>query len=122
MRKAAVITWLGIIVLGIAVLFWRNEWVYNLPTPVPAQYVAVNAGERIDLSSMLPQKTDKPVFLHFFNPTCPCSRFNMPHFKELVKEYGDAVNFSIVVMSSKTYTQKEIQTKYDLPIPVYFDS
>lgn len=122
MRKAVVISWLGIVVLGMALLFWHNEWVYNLPTPVPARYRAVYSGEKIDLSSIMPRRAEKPVFLHFFNPSCPCSRFNMPHFKELVKEYGHAVNFSIVVMSSKEYTEKEIQEKYDLPIPVYFDS
>lgn len=122
MRKAVVITWLGIVVLGIALLFWRNEWIYNLPTPVPKQYVAVHSGEPIDLSQLVSLNKEKPQFLHFFNPTCPCSRFNMPHFKELVKEYGHAVNFAIVVMSSKDYTQEEIQNKYDLPIPVYFDS
>jgi hypothetical protein len=122
MRKAAVITWLAIVVLGMALLFWRNEWKYNLPTPVPANYVAVQSGLPIDLSQMMAVSGAKPTFLHFFNPTCPCSRFNMPHFKELVAAYGDAVDFSVVVMSSKKYTEKEIQEKYDLQIPVYFDS
>ena len=46
----------------------------------------------------------------------------MPHFKSLVAEYGQAVDFSVVVMSTNTYTEKEIQEKYDLSIPVYFDS
>jgi thiol-disulfide isomerase/thioredoxin len=122
MRKAAVITWLGIVMLGMALLFWRNEWKFNLPTPVPKQYVAVNAGEKINLSQLVSLNNDKPQFLHFFNPSCPCSRFNMPHFKELVKEYGHAVNFAVVVMSDKNWTEKEIQVKYDLSIPVYFDS
>lgn len=122
MRKAAVITWLGIVVLGIALLFWRNEWVYNLPTPVPENYVSVKAGESIDLTQMMAVSGARPTFLHFFNPSCPCSRFNMPHFKELVTEYGNAVNFSMVVMSDKKYSEKEIQEKYGLSIPVYFDS
>ena len=122
MRKAVVISWLGIIVLVMAVLFWHNELVYTLPTPVPEKYVDVHSGEAIDLSHYMTVSKEKPQFLHFFNPTCPCSRFNMPHFKSLVAEYGHAVNFGIVVMSSNTYTEKEIQEKYDLSIPVYFDS
>ena len=122
MRKAVVISWLGILVVAIAALFWRNELVYNLPTPVPQNYVAVNSGETIDLSQYMTVSREKPRFLHFFNPSCPCSRFNMPHFKSLVAEYGQAVDFSVVVMSTNTYTEKEIQEKYDLSIPVYFDS
>jgi hypothetical protein len=122
MRKAAVITLLGIIVLAIAALFWRNEWVYSLPTPVPERYTSVANGEKIQLSSLMPAGADKPRFLHFFNPSCPCSRFNMPHFKELVKTYGHDVDFAVVVMSDKKYSEKEIQDKYDLQIPVYFDS
>src|SRR5688500_517192 len=101
MRKAVIITWLGIVVLGIALLFWRNEWVFNLPTPVPQNYVAVKSRSTIDLSPMVKLDGEKPKFLHFFNPHCPCSRFNMPHFKELVKAYGHAVDFAIVVMSSR---------------------
>lgn len=122
MRKALVISWLGIIVAIMAVLFWRNELVYTLPTPVPQNYVAVNSGETIDLSQFMTVSGEKPQFLHFFNPSCPCSRFNMPHFKSLVAEHGHAVDFAIVVMSDKTYSEKEIQEKYDLSIPVYFDS
>lgn len=122
MRKAVVISWIGIIVVTMAVLFWRNELVYMLPTPVPQNYVAVNSGETIDLSQYMTVSREKPQFLHFFNPSCPCSRFNMPHFKSLVTEYGYAVNFAIVVMNDRTYTEKEIQEKYDLSIPVYFDS
>src|SRR5262245_27652996 len=104
MRKAAVITFLGIVVLGIAMLFWRNEWIYNLPTPVPKHYAAVHMGEKIGIAEMASFDNSKPQFLHFFNPSCPCSRFNMPHFKELVKEYGSKVNFAIVVMSGNEYT------------------
>jgi hypothetical protein len=122
MRKAVVISWLGIIVLVMAVLFWRNELVYTLPTPVPQNYAVVHSGQTIDLSQYMPVSQEKPQFLHFFNPSCPCSRFNMPHFKSLVAEYGHAVDFGIVVMSTRTYSEKEIQKKYDLSIPVYFDS
>lgn len=122
MRKAVVILWLGLVVLIMGILFWRNEWVYSLPTPVPHQYVAIEPGRPVDLSRQVNIDPQKPLFLHFFNPACPCSRFNMPHFKSLVKEYGNAVNFAMVLMSDQQYTEKEIQEKYDLPIPVYFDS
>ena len=124
MRKGILATWLCLLFMGICVLFWRNEWIYNLPTPVPENYRAVQTGTTIDTDATGAWGTvhNKPLFLHFFNPQCPCSKFNMPHFKSLVKQYGQEVNFAIVVMSNKSYTAREMQERFDLDIPVLFDS
>ena len=46
----------------------------------------------------------------------------MKHFKSLVKEYGNEVDFQIIVMSNKDYTAKGIQDRFDLQIPVLFDT
>jgi hypothetical protein len=108
--------------LGIIMLFWRNEWVYSLPTPVPENYTAVNQGSTIDIPGQFKSNNNKPLFLHFFNPDCPCSRFNITYFKSLVKQYDREVNFGIVVMNNKDYTAKEFQDKFDIQIPVSFDS
>jgi len=102
-------------------MFWRNEWVYSLPTKVPDHYQTVLPGSIVDLGGRFKQG-DKPLFLHFFNPDCPCSRFNVPQFKSLVKQYGKDVNFGIVVMTTKNYTAREIQDKFDLQVPVSFDT
>jgi hypothetical protein len=122
MRKGIVIAWLTALLVAIGFLFWYNEWQYKLPTPVPENYVAVNKGERIILPQGVAARGNKPLFLHFFNPNCPCSRFNFKHFRSLVKNYGAQVDFAIVVMSSDEYTAPGIQQKYDIDIPVYFDS
>ncbi len=112
---------MSLIFLGIALLFWRNEWIYTLPTPVPATYQAVSVGTRIDPPGDL-KLGSKPLFLHFFNPDCPCSRFNITYFKTLVKRYGSQVDFAIVVLNNDDYTEKKVQDKYELNIPVFFDS
>ena len=122
MRKGIVIIWLGLLFAGIIAFFWYTDLVYRLPTPVPENYKAVIKGSAINLVSKLDSDNNKPVFLHFFNPGCPCSRFNITHFKSLVKQYNDQVNFAVVVMSNKKYTDKEIQTKFDLKLPVLFDT
>ncbi len=106
---------------GIAILFWYNEWKFTLPTPVPKNYTAVNFGKNISIAKKIPHH-DKPLFLHFFNPKCPCSKFNIPYFKELVKKYSNQVDFQIVLMSDKRYTAEQIRNKFDLNIPVLFDS
>ncbi len=122
MRLGALIVWLFLLLGGIVALFWYNEWVYALPTPVPKNYKTVHPGETINASLNFTRKNGEPVFLHFFNPDCPCSKFNIPHFKSLVRQYGSEVNFAIVVMSKKEYSADEIDKKFGLTIPVLFDS
>jgi hypothetical protein len=121
MRRAVVIACLSLLFGGIITLFWYNEWVYSLPTAVPEKYRPVDTGSVIDLSGKF-RTGNRPLFLHFFNPDCPCSRFNMAHFKSLVKQYGNDVNFGIVVLTARNYTASQIQDKFGLRIPVSFDS
>jgi len=122
MRKLMVIIWLVLLFSAVGALFWYNELVYHLPTPIPENYKAVNNGTVIKLNVALNANRGKPLFLHFFNPDCPCSRFNITNFKSLVKQYGSQVNFVVVVMNNKRYTAKAIQDKFDLDIPVLFDA
>src|SRR5688572_9155405 len=120
MRKWLVTIFLAFIFSTIAVIFWFSEWRYSLPTPQPQNYHNVKTGEKIQLAEL--NSKGKPVFLHFFNPACPCSRFNMPHFKSLAEQYGSKINFAIVVMSkTNNYTVEEIQKKFGLKIPVLFN-
>lgn len=111
-----------ILFYAVGALFWYNEWVYHLPTPVPENYKPIGQGKLISLNGKFAADRSKPLFLHFFNPDCPCSRFNVSNFKSLVKQYGRQVNFAIVVMSNKQFTAKEIQNKFDLNVPVLFDA
>jgi len=122
MRKGSIIIWLAFLFTGIIALFWYNEWVYNLPTPIPENYIPVNSGTRIDIAWKSPSNNNKPLFLHFFNPHCPCSRFNIPYFKSLVRQYGQEVDFAIVIISDEHPTVREIQDRFELNIPVLFDT
>ena len=110
-------------VSGIIVwIFWKTELVYSLPTPLPTNYIAVERGSQINLGESFSFLESKPILVHFFNPECPCSRFNIPHVKELIKKYGSRINFVMVVINNKNhYSEKEIQEEYDLSIPVSFN-
>jgi hypothetical protein len=123
MRKWLLIFWLLIILSGISLLFWHNEWKYSLPTPVPPNYEAVKPGTVINLKAIMDSGHEpKPVFLHFFNPDCPCSRFNITHFKSLVKQYGNEISFAVVVLNKDTaYTAADIQRRFEFKVPVLFD-
>ncbi len=122
LKKLITIALLLVIFSSIAYIFWYTDWKYSLPTPVPQQYHPVATGTYVDLGEKLPVSGGKPVFLHFFNPDCPCSRFNIPYFKALIRKYGEKISFAIVVLNNKDYTAKQIQSKFDVDIPVSFDS
>jgi hypothetical protein len=122
MKKFLLISWLLLLASGISALFWYNDWKYTLPTPVPVHYQAVSFNNTVKLPEAIRTRPGKPLFLHFFNPDCPCSKFNMPHFRSLAKQYGAQAEFAIVVLSRKKYTVKEIQKRFDVDLPVYFDN
>lgn len=120
-KKLLLALWLSLLFIAIFVLFWENEYKYSLPTPVPKNHHDIAMGTHIDLGKKTTTK-NKPVFIHFFNPDCPCSRFNIPHVSGLIKKYGDKINFNIVVLNKqKTFTVKEIQDKFGADVPVFFD-
>ncbi|OIV40685.1 peroxiredoxin family protein [Flavobacterium johnsoniae] len=120
-KKILLSLWFTLLLASIGFLFWQNEFKYSLPTPIPKNYHTIAMGSKIDLSQCC-AFDNKPVFFHFFNPDCPCSRFNVPHVSGLIKKYGDKINFKIVVLNKqKTFSIKEIQEKFGAEIPVYFD-
>ena len=120
-RKLLLGLWLSFLFVAISALFWRNEYKYSLPTPIPKNHHNVAMGTHIDLGKRVATK-NKPVFIHFFNPDCPCSRFNVPHVSGLIKKYGDKIDFNIVVLNEeKDFTVTEIQNKFDAVVPVFFD-
>ena len=123
MNKFYVVIWIAFLLGGIAAIFWFNEWRYSLPTPIPDGLTQVSMGDTLNVRTRFINSPGKPLLIHFFNPDCPCSRFNIPHFKSLVKKYGHDVDFVIVPLMLKVqhYTAEEIQKKIGVDIPVLFD-
>jgi Domain of unknown function (DUF6436) len=97
MRVYAVVLVLVVSFGGILYLFWSQELKYVLPTPVPANYIAKEVRQKIDLRLVPAYQKNIPVYLHFFNPDCPCSRFNLKHFNSLVKTFKDQVQVFAVI-------------------------
>jgi hypothetical protein len=120
MRKTAVIAWLVILFSAIVGFFWYNDFVYKLPTPVPVTYNPVPIGSKVTIPGNNHQ-LQKPLFLHFFNPDCPCSRFNIKHVRDLIKQYGSQADFRLVLVSTKDYSSAEIQERFDIDVPVIKD-
>ncbi|WP_460680786.1 DUF6436 domain-containing protein [Mucilaginibacter koreensis] len=118
MKKLFVYLWLLLLFVSIGAIFWHQQYQYSLPTPIPQGYKPIPNGAVIHLDSELGFNNHKPVLLHFFNPDCPCSRFNIQHVKSLISRYGNRVNFAVVLMNEKYYTRQQVKEKYNLSIPV----
>ncbi|MDO1450365.1 redoxin domain-containing protein [Rhodocytophaga aerolata] len=109
---------------GLLAIFWYQESQYLLPTPVPNDYHAVNTGQAVELISLPGMIPGKPILLHFFNPDCPCSRFNMEHVRRLISQYQDQLQVYAVIHTEDediTTAASSFQDHYDLPVPVIVD-
>ncbi len=62
------------------------------------------------------------LLLHFFNPGCPCSRFNLDHIRELTRTYGERVNIVAVLEEDSTDTLIDGFRRTGLPIQAVVDS
>lgn len=106
--------------LAISKIFWEQELKYTQPTPVPEEYIAVPVSKVLD-QDMLPfQKSEKPKHLHFYNPSCPCSKFNFSYFSSLVKKYKQEIDFYIVIPSDEGL--EEVAEEFNNTIPVFADA
>jgi hypothetical protein len=110
---------------GIVALFWLQDLQFSRPTPVPAGWVDVAAGTPIVLPARIADLRraagDRPVLLHFFNPSCPCSRFNLDHVRALEKAYGDRVTFVAVLAQDTPATLVTAYARLGVSMPYYVD-
>ncbi len=116
LRWAAAIAVLLLCGAAIGYLFWQQELRYALPTPVPAAYAPV----LLKQSVRLPQALSKPVFLHFFSPECPCSRFNRKYFNQLIFQYKDSIDFKVIIPSYAS--QEEAKSFFDDEVEIIVDT
>ncbi|GCC51096.1 hypothetical protein SanaruYs_13160 [Chryseotalea sanaruensis] len=78
-------------------LFWQQEMKYVLPTPVPIGYSAKLPEAVVSLPTTNSFPNNQALYFHFFNPDCPCSRFNLKHFKTLKKQFETQVKIYAVI-------------------------
>ncbi|WP_291722789.1 redoxin domain-containing protein [Bernardetia sp.] len=129
-QRLALATCFGLIVAVFA-SFWWQEWQYLLPTPIPDGYQEVFVGKQIPQDVILQvtqtQKQNnaqkKPIFLHFFSPFCPCSKFNIAHINYLVERYGNEIDFYAIIFNDSEYEMEfiDFSEKYNIPIPTILD-
>lgn len=82
--------------IGVVSVFWYKDAQYALATEKPATYQEVPLNSIIDIDGKL-ISAEKPNYFHFFQPSCPCSRFNLKHYESLHRKYKADFNFYCVV-------------------------
>lgn len=108
--------------LAILFIFWSEEVKYLLPTPIPQNYQEVTINQVVSIADFIQKHPNKPIFLHFFNPECPCSKFNLKHVRSLIKKYNKEIEFyAVLQVEDKNYDTSQFAEKYDLPIKVIVD-
>jgi thiol-disulfide isomerase/thioredoxin len=100
-----------------AASFWLQDWQYSQPTPRPAEFTQPPLSQHVQLGTFgLPVADEKPVFLHFFNPSCPCSRFGLDHLRWLHSRYKGEIQFVAVLQGDTPNLQQEFdKLKLDMP-------
>ncbi|HLQ37026.1 MAG TPA: redoxin family protein [Planctomycetota bacterium] len=91
------------LLLFAGVILWREDLRYSLPTPRPPALAQPAFGAQLlaapALAPLRPLLRGRPLLLHFYNPDCPCSRFNVQHLQQLQRNYQDRVDFVAVLQS-----------------------
>jgi len=64
LKKSIIVIWFTIIFSDIAYLFWHNQFVYSLCTPVPKNYQMVNCGDKKVIPQIAQLKNNSLLFLH----------------------------------------------------------
>lgn len=99
-------------------IFWNEQIKYAQPTAVPAHYKPVAVGDTLLLPMSFEDGT--AYFLHFYNPDCPCSRFNARHIESLINDYGSNIRFLIIVADA-THLQRA-RTRFGVDLAYVVDS
>lgn len=115
MRKILAINILIASLGAIVFLLWQEEYRYSLPTPIPKDYQTVVSGECISAADSL-YTGQKPLFVHFYNPHCPCSRFNLAHFLQIWQQYHEEVFFQVIIPEGTSLSKARYQLGDQIPL------
>ena len=116
----------GVLLGGIGWIFWQQDLQYRLPTPRPASWhrpaVATVVALSGDLERLRDGQPGRPLLLHFFNPSCPCSRFNVDHVRALAAEFGRDVQVVAVLAEGEPEAMRAAYRTLGLDVPYVVDA
>lgn len=121
MLKHIFVIFLLLFLAGIsASVIYIEDIRYSMPTPVPQNYREVPLNTFVSASDPVLSVNEKPKFIHFFNPHCPCSRFNLEHFRDLISQFSGKIDFAVVLQTEKDDSSEKYR-KLNLQLPFVED-
>lgn len=87
-RLLLAIALVGLWGISTVAAFWWFEF-RNLQAFQPEQAVLFDSGSLQDSLAQQFGEAAGPVALHFWDPDCPCTRFNTPHVRDLMAAYAE---------------------------------
>jgi len=107
---------------------WEQDWKWGLPTQRPAHLKQPPMGTAVELPETVlarwSETAGRPLFLHFFNPDCPCSRFNQDHVRDLIRAHrGRVTIIAVIEPEGGTVSPRAVaNAERDLGVPVLLDA
>ena len=107
---------------------WEQDWKWGLPTPRPDHLTQLPIGTRLALPDTVTARwtaaSGRPLVLHFFNPDCPCSRFNQDHVRDLIRAHRGRVTIVAVIEpeGGPVSPRAVANAERDLGVPVLLDA
>ncbi|MCB1178604.1 MAG: redoxin domain-containing protein [Leptospiraceae bacterium] len=121
MKKHILVFFSVLILMAIpARVIYLEELKYSKPTPIPKNYSPILESSHINPPLPILEVNDKPLFLHFFNPECSCTKFNTEHFAEIARNFKDRVDFVIIIQDESNF-KKDFFSKWGLSLPYIKD-
>jgi len=114
-------TFMAFALMVIGYLFWTRELQYITPTKKPHNYVEVKVMDKVNLEEALGPANGKPFFIHYYNPYCPCAKFNYGYYEDLVKKQAGNFNMYMVMREMDSDVLDEIREKVNTNITILID-
>jgi len=115
-----VATWICSVIFSFWWFQFRNVQAFDI-NAVENRTIFFEGGRLGDRLEKLVQENDRFAkksaaisVVHFWNPDCPCSRFNQPHVQQIMSDYGkNNVQFTVVVSGAteKIRQQRQIEAR-----------
>jgi len=112
---------LPLIFFAIGYLLWENELQYITPTELPNEYVKVKVMDKVNLEEAFGDSNGKPFFIHYYNPYCPCSKFNYAYYKSLTDKYENDFNLFLVIREMDRDVIDELKENIQTQVTLIID-
>ncbi len=111
---------------GVALCFWFQDLRFSVVRPAPEGWRGPEPGAQVGLApglaAILPEsRPARPLLLHFYNPDCPCSRYQLPKLRDLVGSHGEHFDLVVLIESRGDHPPRRRPSGFPASTPFLVD-